>query len=296
MRRFDYVAPHRLADATKALASQPEGSRPLGGGTDLLIHMKERGRRVPAVVSLRNVKEIHGIREQAGAIVIGAMTTAGEVAWSPEMQQRFPGIADGAELVGSVQIRHRGTIGGNFCNAAPSADVVPAVIAASATLRIVSPDAERTVAAEDFFVGPGTTILRRGEILADIHLPAPPPRTGSAYLRHVPRREMDIAVVGVGIQLTLSEALDTIQDARVVLASVAPTPIRAKTAEAALIGKPVNDATLEAAGEGAASDARPITDVRGSDDYRRELLKVYTRRVARIAIDRARGTTNGRDH
>lgn len=297
MRRFDYVAPRSLAEAVAALAAQPQGSRPLAGGTDLVIHMKERGRRVPSVVSLRGISEIRNIVESAdGGLRIGAMVPAGEVAASAAVQQRYPGIVDGAVLVGSVQIRNRGTIGGNFCNAAPSADVVPPVIAAGATLRIVGPDGERTIPAEGFFVGPGTTVLRHGEILAEILVPAPPPRTSGAYLRHVPRREMDIAVVGVGIQLTLNEALDTIDAARVVLASVAPTPIRARSADAALQGKPANEQTLAVAGEAAAGDARPITDVRGSDDYRRELLKVYTRRVAQIAIDRVRGTSNGRSH
>ena len=297
MRRFDYVAPGTLVEAVQALASQPEGSRPLAGGTDLLIHMKERGRRIPAVVSLRRIDEIQGIQSDGnGGLRIGAMTTAGDVAWSPLVQELFPGIADGAELVGSIQIRNRGTLGGNFCNAAPSADVVPAAIAAGATLRIVGPRGERTLPAEQFFVGPGTTVLQRGEILAEILIPAAPPRTSAAYLRHVPRREMDIAVVGVGIQLTLNETLDVIQDARVVLASVAPTPLRSLGAESALKGQPVATETLIAAGEAASRDARPITDVRGSDDYRRELLKVYTRRVAEIAIDRVRGTTNGRNH
>lgn len=297
MRRFEYVAPASLADAVQALASQPQGSRPLAGGTDLVIHMKERGRRVPALVSLRNVREIDGLSEDAhGGLRIGAMTKAGDVAASPVVRQRYPGISDGADLVGSIQIRNRGTIGGNFCNAAPSADVVPPIVASGATLRVVGPDGERTVASEQFFVGPGNTVLKHGEILADINIPAAPAHTGSAYLRHVPRREMDIAVVGVAVQLTLNDAHDTITDARVVLASVAPTPIRAYGAEAALKGKAANEATLTAAGEAAASDARPITDVRGSDDYRRELLKVYTRRAAQIALDRASGVSNGRSH
>jgi CO/xanthine dehydrogenase FAD-binding subunit len=286
VRRFEYSAPDSLAQVSQILASTPD-SRPLAGGTDLLIQMKERGRPVRHLVSLRNVGELRKLATN-GALDIGAMALCGEVAWSDAVQKGWPIISDGAELVGSVQIRNKATVGGNMCNAAPSADVAPALIALDATAHIAGPNGNRSVPLAEFFRGPGQTALGQGEVLARIVANKPAAGSGGAYLRHVPRREMDIAVVGVAVQLQLDGDGRTVKDARVVLASVAPTPIRSAAAEKALIGSQLNDETLRRAGEGAAADARPISDVRASADYRRELLKVYTRRVGQIAYQRAR--------
>jgi CO/xanthine dehydrogenase FAD-binding subunit len=259
----------------------------LAGGTDLLIQMKERGRPVRHLVSLRNVGELRKLATN-GALDVGAMVLCGEIAWSDAVKKGWPIVSDGAELVGSVQIRNKATVGGNMCNAAPSADVAPALIALDATAHIAGAGGSRSVPLAEFFRGPGQTALAQGEVLARITANKPAAGSGGAYLRHVPRREMDIAVVGVAIQLQLDGDGRTVKDARVVLASVAPTPIRSAAAEKALIGSQLNDETLRRAGEGAAADARPISDVRASADYRRELLKVYTRRVGQIAYQRAR--------
>lgn len=288
MRRFDYAAPATIQEASQLLASTP-GARPLAGGTDLIIQMKERGRAVPLLVSLRNVGEL-GSLSTNGRLEAGAMVRCGELAWSADIKKGWPIVADGADLVGSVQIRNKATVGGNVCNAAPSADVVPALIALDATARISGPSAARELPLLEVFKGPGQTALAPGELLTGISANRPGAGAGGAYLRHVPRREMDIAVVGVAVQLHLDSDGRTVRDARVVLASVAPTPIRSAAAEQALIGQPLNEQTLARAGEGAAADARPISDVRASADYRRELLKVYTRRVAQIAFQRARGS------
>jgi CO/xanthine dehydrogenase FAD-binding subunit len=286
VRRFEYSAPDSLAQASQILASTPD-SRPLAGGTDLLIQMKERGRPVRHLVSLRNVGELRKLSTN-GQLDAGAMVLCGELAWSDAVKKGWPIVADGAELVGSVQIRNKATVGGNMCNAAPSADVAPALIALDATAHIAGPGGTRSVPLGEFFRGPGQTALAQGEVLARIVASRPAAGSGGAYLRHVPRREMDIAVVGVAIQLQLDGDGRTVKDARVVLASVAPTPIRSAAAEKALIGNQLNDDALRRAGEGAAADARPISDVRSSADYRRELLKVYTRRVGQIAYQRAR--------
>ncbi|HZQ97626.1 MAG TPA: xanthine dehydrogenase family protein subunit M [Chloroflexota bacterium] len=288
MRRFDYAAPTTVQEACQLLASNP-GARPLAGGTDLLIQMKERGRNVPLLVSLRRVGELAAMSTN-GVLDLGAMVKCGDVAWSADVKKGWPMVVDGADLVGSVQIRNKATIGGNACNAAPSADVVPSLIALDARAHIAGPSGTREIPLLEFFKGPGQTALAQGELLTRISAPRPAAGSGGAYLRHVPRREMDIAVVGVAVNLQLDSDGRTVKDARVVLASVAPTPIRSAAAERALIGQPLNDATLAAAGEGAAADARPISDVRASADYRRELLKVYTRRVAQIAYQRARGS------
>lgn len=286
MRRFDYAAPPTVAEATQILSSNA-GARALAGGTDLIIQMKERGRPVPLLVSLRRIGDLAEL-DADGSLVLGAMARCGDLASSAAIQAGWPIIADGAELVGSVQIRNRATVGGNMCNAAPSADVAPALIALDATAHIARGTGERAVPLSEFFRGPGQTVLQAGEILTRLTADRPGTGSGGAYLRHVPRREMDIAVVGVAVQLRLDRDARTIADARVVLASVAPTPIRSPSAEQALIGTPLNEEALRRAGEGAAADARPISDVRASADYRRELLKVYTRRVAQIAFGRAR--------
>jgi CO/xanthine dehydrogenase FAD-binding subunit len=286
VRRFDYAAPTALKEACQLLASTPD-SRVLAGGTDLLIQMKERGRRVPLLVSLRWVDELSSLKTN-GQLEIGSMVTCGEIAWSADVKKAYPGLVDGADLVGSVQIRNKGTIGGNVCNAAPSADVVPSLIVLDATAHIAGPNGERTIPLRELFRGPGQTALQAGEVLARVSVPKGMGGSGGAYLRHVPRREMDIAVVGVAVQLQMDGDGRTVKDAKVALASVAPTPIRSASAEKALIGSQINEQTLKAAGEGAAADARPISDVRATADYRRELLRVYTRRVAQIAFQRAR--------
>ncbi|TAK24654.1 MAG: xanthine dehydrogenase family protein subunit M [Chloroflexota bacterium] len=275
-----------LREAGEILAAAPD-SRPLAGGTDLLIQMKERGRRVPRVVALRRIPELRALTAN-GSLDIGAMVTCGEVAWSKAVHSGWPILTDSADLVGSIQVRNRATIAGNLCNAAPSADVSPSLIALGATAHIVGPFGERSVPLDQFFRGPGQTVLAKGEILARISAARPGAGTGGAYVRHVPRREMDIAVVGVAVQLKLASDGRTVQDARVVLSAVAPTPIRSAVAEKALIGSALGAEALARAGDGAAADARPISDVRSSADYRRELLKVYTRRVAQLAYERAR--------
>jgi carbon-monoxide dehydrogenase medium subunit len=286
VRRFDYSAPDSLAQVSQILSTTPD-SRPLAGGTDLLIQMKERGRPVRHLVSLRNVGELRKLSTN-GTLDAGAMVLCGELAWSDAVKKGWPIVADGAELVGSVQIRNKATVGGNMCNAAPSADVAPALIALDATAHIAGSGGSRSVPLAEFFRGPGQTALAQGEVLARITANKPGAGSGGAYLRHVPRREMDIAVVGIAIQLQLEGDGRTVKDARVVLASVAPTPIRSAAAEKALIGSQLNEETLRRAGDGAAADARPISDVRASADYRRELLKVYARRVGQIAYQRAR--------
>src|ERR671936_733576 len=251
--------------------------------------MKERGRPVPLLVSLRWIEELAHLTTN-GRLEIGSMVTCGEVAWSEAVKKGWPGVVDGADLVGSVQIRNKGTVGGNVCNAAPSADVVPSLIVLGATARLGGLSGERTLPLQELFRGPGQTALAPGELLVGLTVPKAAAGSGSAYLRHVPRREMDIAVVGVAVQLQLEGDGRTVKDARVALASVAPTPIRSARAEQALIGSQISDETLRRAGEGAAADARPISDVRATADYRRELLKVYTRRVGQIAYQRARGS------
>jgi carbon-monoxide dehydrogenase medium subunit len=286
MLRFAYEGAASLDQAVAALARLGAGTKVLAGGTDLLPQIKEHLIEPPAVLALDAIPELQVLEATAdGGLRIGAMVRMRVLERSPLVQGRYAAVAEGAKLVGSVQIRNLATLGGNICNAAPSADVVPALVAFGGEAVAAGPDGRRTLPLDGFFLGPRRTVLEPGELLVEVHLPAPAPRTGSAYLRHTPRMEMDIAVAGSAAVLTLAGG--RIADARICLASVAPTPVRAPGAEALLRGAEPNDDTLRRAAEAAAGDCRPISDVRGSEEYRRHLVAVLTERVLRSAIARA---------
>lgn len=289
MRRFDYAAPTQIYEACALLADRGDEARVLAGGTDLIVQMRERDRRVPLIVSLRNLAELKGIGKNSdGSLTIGAMATGNEVNHSSLVQSHSFFISEGAELLGSIQIRNRGTLGGNVGNAAPSADAAPPLVAAHATASLVGTKGTRDVPVGDLMTGPGQLALEPGELIQSFNVPAPAAHTGTRYVRHVPRREMDIAVVGIAAQVTLEDDLNTIKDASVVLAAVAPTWPHARTAEEVLIGQPVSEGLLAHAGEAAANDSQPISDVRASAAYRRMMVDVYTRRALATAIDRAK--------
>jgi carbon-monoxide dehydrogenase medium subunit len=291
LRPFGYHAPGTLDEAIALLHELGEAGRPVAGGTDIVVQMKEGHTRFPypdIVVSLQRIKALHGIEfTDKDGLRIGAGTTMAEIAASEVVQNRYTALAEGAGVVGSLQTMNMGTIGGNVCNAAPSADTVPALLAFEAQAVIVGPSGRRSIPLTDFFKGPGLTVLQPGELLAELRLPVPPANSGSAYVRHTPRKQMDIAVVGVGVALTLSG--DTIQRARVALGAVAPTPVRAPSAEAALEGQPASAETFASAAQAATQDCSPISDVRGSAEFRRHLVRVLTERMLTLAASRARG-------
>ncbi len=292
MRRFDYAAPTQTFEACALLADRGEEACALAGGTDLIIQMRERGRAVPLVVSLRNLADLKGISQNDdGSLTIGAMATGGEVTDSCLVRDHALFISEGAELLGSIQIRNRGTLGGNVGNAAPSADAAPPLVAAGACASIVGAKGTREAAVGDLMTGPGQLALGPGELIQSFTVPALPAHTGTRYVRHVPRLEMDIAVVGIAALITLEDDLETIKDASVVLSAVAPTWPHARTAEEVLKGQPVSEKLLAHAGEAAAEDSRPISDVRASAGYRRMMVDVYTRRAAATAIERAKAAS-----
>jgi carbon-monoxide dehydrogenase medium subunit len=258
---------------------RPAGARALAGGTDLIPQMREGRRQVPCIVDLKRVPELTGILALAdGGVAIGAAATASRVACHPFVVANYPAVAQSARLIGSLQVQNRATLGGNICNAAPSADAVPALICHQARLRILGPNGPRDELLEAFLHGPGKTSLAPGEFVVSIGLPTVAPKSAAAYLRFTPRREMDIAIAGAAAWIRL-DAEGGIAEARVVLASVGPTPLRATSAEQHLLGNRPDAALFEAAGKLAASDARPISDTRGSADYRRSLVAVLTQRV-----------------
>jgi len=290
MRRFEYFAPQSLAEAIALFGEKGEGGRALAGGTDIVPQIKE-GAKIPMpayVVSLRRLPELRGIEfSERDGLRIGAGVTMAELAESPAVRERYRALADGAGVVGSVQTMNMATVGGNVCNAAPSADTAPALLAYEALAVIAGPDGERDLPLAEFWRGPNATALKLGELLLELRLPPPSPNIGGLYVRRTPRKQMDIAVVGVAVLLTLDG--DHVQRARVALAAVAPTVIRAPEAEAALEGQPASESLFAKAAEAAATEARPISDQRGSAEFRRHLVRVTTERCLHEAARRAGG-------
>ena len=289
MKRFEYFAPATLDGALSLLRERGDGGKLLAGGTDLLVQMKEAGLHPSYVVSVRRLAELRGVSfSEAEGLRIGAMTDMATVAGHPVVRGRYRALFDGAGIVGSVQTRNMATLGGNVCNAAPSADTAPPLVVLGAVAEIVGPQGRRTVPVQELFSGPGQTVLSPTDILVAFHLPAPPPRSGGVYQRHTPRAIMDIAVVGVAAQVSLAPDGDVIREARICLGAVAPTPVRALEAEASLAGQAPSNEALARAAELAVGAARPISDVRGSAAFRRHLVRVMTERCLRIAVERAR--------
>lgn len=291
MHRFDYYAPTTVAEAVDLLRTKGEGGRVIAGGTDLVPQMKERGRHPQYIVSLNRIPQLRGIerRGQSG-IRIGAAEKAWNIRIDPEILRHYNILAQGAGLIGSIQTQNLATIGGNLCNAIPSADGVPPFIVLGAQATVVGPNGTRTVAVQDIPTGVGRTSLAPDEVVVDFMLPAPAPHSGASYLRHCSRKEMDIAIAGVATALTLDAAGQTVVDAKICLSAVAPVLIRATAAERALIGKRLNDETIHAAAEAAGyEDARPITDARGTLEFRRYLIKQLTIKTIHSAASEARG-------
>jgi CO/xanthine dehydrogenase FAD-binding subunit len=291
LRAFEYHAPANLDEAISLLQQYGESARPLAGGTDLVVQMKESATKFPLpshIVSLLRVPELRGIEfTESQGLRIGAGATMADVADSPVIRDRYSAIAEGAALVGSHQTMNMASVGGNLCNAAPSAEIAPPLLAFEAEAVIVGPNGRRSLPLGEFFLGPGKTVLEPDELLAEVRVPVPPSGTGSAYIRHTPRKQMDIAVVGVGVVLTL--AGERIERARVALGAVAPTAVRAQKAEAALEGQVASNETLARAAYAAAGECSPITDVRGSAEFRRHIVRVTTERMLRLAAERAKG-------
>jgi carbon-monoxide dehydrogenase medium subunit len=277
LQAFAYVRPESIDAAVAALR---EGdARALAGGTDLIAQLREGRRTAGRVVDLKRIAELTTVSLLPdGGVAIGAAANATAVSRHPAIASSYPAVAESARLIGSVQIQNRASLGGNICNAAPSADAVPALVCHAARAAIAGPAGRREVPLEALFAGPGRTSLVPGELLVSILLPPVPARSAAKYLRFTPRREMDIAIAGAGVWIAL-DGDGAIAAARIVLASVAPTPIRASSAEQHLVGERPTAALLEEAGRLASRDARPISDTRGSADYRRTLAAVLTARA-----------------
>jgi carbon-monoxide dehydrogenase medium subunit len=284
------VAPTSAREAAQALAGGGQTARFLAGGTDLLVQLRAGRLKRGLIVDLKRVAGAIGIREEAGGFVIGAATPGADIGEHQALASAWPGVVEAACLIGSTQIQGRASMAGNLCNASPAADSVPALIAARATCRIVGPSGERTVAVEEIAVGPGRTSLQLGEFVLEIRLPARSPRSADAYLRSIPRTEMDIAVVGAGVNLTLDDA-GAISDLRLALGAVGPTVVLVSGAAEALIGSRLDEAALARLDAAARAACTPISDKRGTAEFRTKIAGVLARRAAVIAFARAGEST-----
>lgn len=294
MNRIDYLAPGDWGEALHMKANRPD-AYPLAGGTDILLQMKEGRRHVESLLSLRRIDAAHGLRHEDDVLILGPAVKAARLEHDRGVQGAYSALAMGAHLVGSVQIRNMATVGGNLCNAAPSADMAPPLLVFDTQAIVADASGERQIPLNDFFRGPGRTALEPDELLTGLIVPRVPARSGSYYLRHTPRAWMDIAVVGVAASVTLDDA-DRVLSARIALGAVAPTPMRATQAEALLVGETLSDALLQEVGDSAARAAQPIDDLRASAEFRRHLVKMLTQRTLRGAWARAvqtGGNSNG---
>ena len=286
MPNLSFTAPATVDEAVRALAGSSGLAKPLSGGTDLLVQLRSGRMRPEAIIDLKRIPGLIGIREEAGEFIIGAATPGVMLSAHEAFEHAWPGIVEGADLIGSQQIQGRASLAGNLCNASPAADSVPALITAHATCVIAGPNGRRTAPVEAIVTGPGRTSLEKGEFVVEFHVPKPKPHQSDAYLRFIPRTEMDIAVVGCAVNVTL-DGNGVCTDARVVLGAVAPTQLIVEDAARALIGHRLDDATNAALDAAAQRICKPITDKRGTIEYRTKVAGVLARRAAKLAFERA---------
>ena len=287
MHELHYEAPTSLDQAVSLLATVGDDGRLLAGGTDLIIQMRAGVRQPGQVIDAKKIPELQTLSYDAkSGLRLGAALACCEIIDNPTVRQHYPGLVEAAGLIGSDQILARASVGGNVCNGSPAADTTPALIALGATCHIAGPKGTREVAVEDFVTAPGQTVLAADELLVEFRIPAPPAKAADCYQRFIPRNEMDIAVVGVGSCVALDGA--TCRAARIGLGAVAARPLLAEEAGAALVGTPLDAAAIDAAAKLAQAAASPISDMRGTAEFRTHLVGVLTRRTLEEAAARAR--------
>ena len=291
MKWIDYSSPNTIDEAISILSGQKGKARSLAGGTDLIVQMRAAPQRVnnpDIIVDIKSIPELNQVEFGSDGLTIGAAVPCYKIYQNDKIADAYPGLIDSASLIGGTQIQGRASLGGNLCNSAPSGDAIPTLIAHNVTCTIAGPKGERTVSAEDFCTGPGKNILDADEILVSLHFPTPPKGFGARYIRFIPRNEMDIAVVGAGVSVILDPS-GKISNAKIALASVAPTPILINDAADALIGQEPTESAVNNAGKIARNSIKPITDMRGTVEFRQQLSDVLTRRALNDAITRAKG-------
>jgi carbon-monoxide dehydrogenase medium subunit len=287
LHAISYEAPTTVEQAVKLLATKGEKARPLCGGTDILIQMRAGVRKPEQLVDVKAIPELRRISfDPKSGLSLGAAVSCIEIYENPTMRQHYPGLTEAAHLIGSIQIQSRASVGGNLCNGSPAADTTPALVALGAIAHVVGANGSREIPVDQFCTGPQRTALKPGELLVELRIPAPKAHSSDAYLRFIPRNEMDIAVVGVGVALTING--NQCEAARIGLGAVGPTPLVATKAAEALIGKQLDETAIENAGRLAGEAATPIDDMRGTAEFRTSITAVLTRRAIAIAAQRAR--------
>jgi CO/xanthine dehydrogenase FAD-binding subunit len=286
VKQFDYAAPQSLAEAAGLLAAHPNALL-LAGGTDLLVQLRAGRKTTDLVLDIKRIPELNEIGyDDSRGLSIGASVPCYRIYEDKTVGSKYPALASVAALIGGIQIQGRASLGGNLCNAAPSADAIPLLIALGATCRVIGPGGAREIAVENFCSGPGRNVLQPGEMLVSLHVPPVAAHSGAHYLRFIPRNEMDIAVAGSGVAVALDDG--HFKSARIALSAVAPTPLFVREAGDWLAGKLVNEESINGAAEMAKAAAKPITDMRGTADYRKHLCAVLTRRALEAAVRQAR--------
>jgi CO/xanthine dehydrogenase FAD-binding subunit len=286
--KFDYHEPRSVDEATRLLDEIGNEASVLAGGTDLLVNMK-LGKTAPKhVVSLSRIEDLKVVSREEGSLTLGACLTAGELKEQGEIKAEFNGLCQSAGSLGSPLIRNLATLGGNIVTARPAADLPPSLMAYGANIVLKKENGERTIPLEGFFKGPGQTTIEPEEILCGVVLKEPPPYSGGGYVKLGVRKALEISLVNVAAFMALDGPNGPIKEARIVLGAVAPIPTRSPSAEAVLMGERPDDELFEKAGTAASKDARPIDDFRGSAEYRREMVKVLTRRALKLAYEEAK--------
>ncbi|MDP6442615.1 MAG: xanthine dehydrogenase family protein subunit M [Pirellulaceae bacterium] len=288
MHAFEYEAPTALDSAIEALAGD-SSARPLAGGTDLIDQMRVGRHQPTALIDVKKIAELNVLQHDGDGLHVGAATPCYRIYGDGGVNESYSALADSCHIIGGVQIQSRASVGGNLCNSGPAADSTPSLIALGGVAVIAGPNGRREAPVESFCTGPGENILEPGELLVEVRLPKPGPHSGSHYRRLIPRNEMDIAIVGVGAAVQLDDSGQNFAAARIALGAVAPTPLYAEAASQCLEGQPVNDESIARAAAAAREIASPITDMRGTAEYRLHVTGVLVERVVKAAVARARG-------
>ncbi|MCY3920307.1 MAG: xanthine dehydrogenase family protein subunit M [Chloroflexi bacterium] len=288
MQELRYAKVGSVDDAVAALQEGGPTARVLAGGTDIIVQARARARDIDLLVDVKGIDEVMQLSFDAdGGLTVGAATPCYQIYGDAAVREHYPALIDCTTLIGGTGIQGRASLGGNLCNSSPSGDSLPVMYVLEATAELAGPGGRRTVPAEDFCTGPGRNVMQPGEFLVSLHFPPPAPNSGAAFLRFIPRNEMDIAVVNAATQLRFDG--DAVSWARVSIGATAPTPLLVPEAAAALVGRPLSDESIAAAAAASKAAARPIADMRGSIKQRKHLAAVYTQRTIAIAADRARG-------
>ena len=290
MKYVDYERPTSLKSALSILSEKGDVTKVLAGGTDILVKLRGRREQPDVLMDSKEIPELNELSyDQNKGLTIGAAVPLYKLYDNADVKNNYPALVDSTTIIGGIPIQGRATVGGNLCNAAPSADAIPTLIVLGAKALISSADGTREINVDEFCTGPGSNVLKSNELLVSINVPAPKENSGAHYMRFIPRNEMDIAVVGIGTSVELNAEGDKFKNVNVALASVAPTPIFVREISEFLSGKEVNDENIEKAGQLAKKASSPISDMRGTAEYRQHLCSVLTKRSLNKSIERIKG-------